>query len=47
MVNAADIPHVDTSGLSDLVESCLAVTRREGGVLIARSSAQRRSRECG
>jgi anti-anti-sigma factor len=30
LVNLADVPHVDTSGLCDLVEAYLAATRREG-----------------
>ena len=30
LVNLADVVHVDTSGLCDLVESYLAATRREG-----------------
>ena len=35
LVNAADIPQVDTSGLCDLVEAYLAVTRREGSLKLA------------
>ena len=30
LVNLADVAHVDTSGLCDLVEAYLAATRREG-----------------
>jgi anti-sigma B factor antagonist len=30
LVNLADVEHVDTSGLCDLVEAYLAATRREG-----------------
>ena len=30
LVNLADVEHVDTSGLCDLVEAYLATTRREG-----------------
>jgi anti-sigma B factor antagonist len=29
LVNLADVPHTDTSGLCDLVEAYLAATRRE------------------
>ena len=35
LVNAADIPQVDTSGLCDLVEAYLAVTRRGGSLKLA------------
>jgi anti-anti-sigma factor len=35
LVNAADIPQVDTSGLCDLVEAYLAVTRRDGSLKLA------------
>ena len=35
LVNAADIQQVDTSGLCDLVEAYLAVTRREGSLKLA------------
>ena len=35
LVNGADIPQVDTSGLCDLVEAYLAVTRREGSLKLA------------
>ena len=30
LVNVADVPHVDTSGLCDFVEAYLAATRRDG-----------------
>jgi len=35
LVNAADIPQVDTSGLCDLVEAYLAVTRQDGSLKLA------------
>ena len=35
LVNGADIPQVDTSGLCDLVEAYLAVARREGSLKLA------------
>ena len=35
LVNAADVPQVDTSGLCDLVEAYLAVTRRDGSLKLA------------
>lgn len=35
LANVADVPHVDTSGLCDLVEAYLAATRREGRLKFA------------